>query len=527
MKREVLIGILVTCLVLGAMPLSCSSENSEFSIKMPDELPTGQKLVKTDGEDIIHENIGRHFPHYISCKAYFYSVKPTYERYSAEQTGIIVCGFNSEKDAKGDLQNLATNDPNVMLFSDFVENMAIESGYSETELRKELERVAPSYLECDIPDVCMIGEFDGVLFPLGKNIVWVSSEGEARRLSEIAEAVYSLNVGVTQTPTPTDGLIISADTDKDTYVEEETINVIITVKDTRGNPKKNLKKDGFLIYEYSGKKLIGPYVNGKYLENENFDDSKSSKGIYKIKIEGGISADKHDKIYVCYGCNPWEGQGQVYDFFSITVTPKEKGELEIYLECPSEVKQDSEFEMILKIKNPTDDVFAYFEQYTITAYPTGITLNQDESYFLEKGLGLPTALAEIVWPGAGLITEAVREASSLFFIKYIESKGFKHGIAIPPKSEFYSKIYATAPDKPGSYRISVEFEYQYETYHGSGMQQWFESAFKSWQNRDINTGLAYTEKQIRVKEKHGIPGFEAIFGIAGLLAVAYLLRRRK
>ena len=36
-------------------------------------------------------------------------------------------------------------------------------------------------------------EYDGILFPLGKNVVWVASEEEALRLPEIAEAVYSLN----------------------------------------------------------------------------------------------------------------------------------------------------------------------------------------------------------------------------------------------------------------------------------------------------------------------------------------------
>jgi len=193
MRRKALAGIFVIGLVLGIMPISCGIENGDFSIKMPDELPTGQKLVKTGGEEIIHEDMSRHFPHYISCEAYFYSVKPTYEGYSSEQTGIIVCAFNSESDAKGDLQNLVINDPQVVLLSDFVENMAKETGVSESELRKELKRVAPSYLECDIPDACMIGEYDGILFPLGKNVVWVASEEEALRLPEIAEAVYSLN----------------------------------------------------------------------------------------------------------------------------------------------------------------------------------------------------------------------------------------------------------------------------------------------------------------------------------------------
>lgn len=184
MKRKALFGILVICLMLVTVPISCSAVNDDLPIKIPDNLPTGQNLVKTGGEESIHENIGRHFPSYTGCKAYFYS--------GEGRTAILVCTFNSENDAKGDLQNLISNDPDVMLLSDFV-----------GEYREELKSAAPSYLDCDIPDICMIGEFDGILFPLGKNIVWVSSEGEeALYMLEIAEAVYTLNVGDTSPSKP-------------------------------------------------------------------------------------------------------------------------------------------------------------------------------------------------------------------------------------------------------------------------------------------------------------------------------------
>jgi len=96
MKRKTLVGMLMTCLVLGAMPISCGIENGDFSIKMPDELPTRQKLVKTGGEIVNQKYIRGLLPHYINCNAYIYSFKP-YEPSVVypEQISITVCAFNS------------------------------------------------------------------------------------------------------------------------------------------------------------------------------------------------------------------------------------------------------------------------------------------------------------------------------------------------------------------------------------------------------------------------------------------------
>ena len=335
------------------------------------------------------------------------------------------------------------------------------------------------------------------------------------------------------TPTPTEGITISVDTVpkyKDTYVEGETITVAITVKEN-GVPRKDLVKDGFLIYEYSGKKVIGPYVNGKHLEDENFDDSESSKGIYKIEIEGGIPAGKHDKIYVCYGCNPREGQAQVYDFFSITVTPKEKGELEMSLECPSEVKPGSEFEMTLYIVNPTHNTNAVFTDYTIRTDSESITITESNSKYIKYEYDISDVPAMLVGNGLEVIPQAVRYGSTIFFTLSLDKKLKKEGekgiIVIPPNSKFHTKLYAKAPSSALKAQISVELRYKYETYQQTGMQRWYEITYKSMRNTEMQAGTAYTEEEIWIREKQGIPGFEVIFGIASLLAVAYLLRRWK
>ena len=192
MRRKVLAGIFVIGLVLGIMPISCGIENGDSSIKMPDELPTGQKLVKT-GEEIVNQKYIRGLlPHYINCNAYIYSFKP-YEPSVVypEQISITVCAFNSENEAKSELQNLVISNQNTILLSDFV-----------SKHQKELEEY-PSYLECDIPDVCIYGRFghyDVLLFPLGKYVVHiyeVTYTGSiAPHLPEIAEAVYALNAEV-------------------------------------------------------------------------------------------------------------------------------------------------------------------------------------------------------------------------------------------------------------------------------------------------------------------------------------------
>jgi len=65
MRRKALVGISLICLALWAMPISCGIEDGDSSIKMPDELPNGQKLVKTGGEEMLREDIGEIFPHCI------------------------------------------------------------------------------------------------------------------------------------------------------------------------------------------------------------------------------------------------------------------------------------------------------------------------------------------------------------------------------------------------------------------------------------------------------------------------------
>jgi len=168
MKRKALVGVLVICLLMGVTTISGSVETSD-SIKVPDELPNGQKLVKTNSPDDeeSRRSLSRDLPHYLSGTMYMFSRSPTSES-STEQTSIGVVTFKSEKDARDDLQNFVSNDLNVVLVSE-LRGMGI-AGMSESEIREELEKVN-SYLECDIPDLYVIGEFDGVLFPLGKNIV--------------------------------------------------------------------------------------------------------------------------------------------------------------------------------------------------------------------------------------------------------------------------------------------------------------------------------------------------------------------
>lgn len=58
-----MVGILV-CLILGTILVSVGGEKNDLSIEIPDELPNGQKLVKTQGA------YADDFPHCTGCKVY-------------------------------------------------------------------------------------------------------------------------------------------------------------------------------------------------------------------------------------------------------------------------------------------------------------------------------------------------------------------------------------------------------------------------------------------------------------------------
>ena len=191
MRRKALVGILLICLELWAMPISCGIENGDFSIKMPDELPTGQKLVKTGGEEMLREDIGETFPHYTGCNVYGYSVNSSLGKYppGRGETLVIVLAFDSENDARDDLQNVINR--GGMPTSEFI-----------SKYREELEK-HPEYMQplldfnrsTKIPETYMGGDGDFVLFPLGNKIVLVWGEN----FFTVAEAVYALNA---ETPTP-------------------------------------------------------------------------------------------------------------------------------------------------------------------------------------------------------------------------------------------------------------------------------------------------------------------------------------
>lgn len=196
MRRKALVGIFVICLVLGIMPISSGVENSDISITMPDELPTGQKLVKTGGEEIIREDMSEYFPHYTGYKVYMYSVNPSLSEYppSIGETEVIVCSFNSEEEARDDHQYLFTEAEYAMPISEFI---------NITKYREALEE-RPEYLQSALIlaadlDVFIMGDMDCIVFPLGAKIVMVWGD----YCPIVAETIYSLNAEAASTPAPT------------------------------------------------------------------------------------------------------------------------------------------------------------------------------------------------------------------------------------------------------------------------------------------------------------------------------------
>jgi hypothetical protein len=186
----------------------------------------------------------------------------------------------------------------------------------------------------------------------------------------------------------------------------------------------------------------------------------------------------------------------------VEAVPKEsEGPLEVYIDCPSRVDPGEEFKMTVKIVNPTDDTFAVFEKYDIIIEPEGFVIKPGGESYFKLGMTLPEALANVVGDCASVVPRVVRVGSTLFFIEYLKSQGVKNGMPMPPKSAFYCDLYATAPEKTGSHRMSAKLDYHYITYHGTGLQRWLESSYNTMQNENPDKGEAYSEeKRIMVGE---------------------------
>jgi len=198
MIRKALAGLLVIFLALGTILISCGVENSDLSIKIPDELPTGQQLVKTGGEEILKENMGEYFPHYTGCKVYMYSINPSLSKYPPSiegKTQVTVCSFNSEEETREDHQYLFTTADYAMPISEFI---------NITKYREALEE-RPEYLQSALnlatdPDVFILGDMDCIVFPRGDKIVMVYGD----YCLMVAETIYSLNAEADLTPSPTE-----------------------------------------------------------------------------------------------------------------------------------------------------------------------------------------------------------------------------------------------------------------------------------------------------------------------------------
>ena len=184
MKRKALIGILILCLLVGLMPISCG-----VGIKMPDELPNGQKLVKTGGEDVLGgEGVGEIFPYYTGCEAYEYSINPTLSAHPPRtgETLIVVCIFNSENDARNDLHNAPT-----MLIPEFIDFFREKQEKSEYRIggEEQIQALLDFYNNTKIPGVYTAGDDDVVIFQIDNKLLLVMGDD----FFTVAETIYSLN----------------------------------------------------------------------------------------------------------------------------------------------------------------------------------------------------------------------------------------------------------------------------------------------------------------------------------------------
>ena len=367
------------------------------------------------------------------------------------------------------------------------------------------------------------------------------------------------------TPTPTEGLKISVRPDKDQYIKGEEIGVTVTATEN-GEPKGNLEKNKFEIYRFRG---LG--IAAQYFPTE-FDASKSSEGIYKIKFAGDLE-EGENQICVYYDSSPYDAdkRPKVYDCCSIEVIlapaelPESKGPLQVEFDCPSRVSPGSEFNIKVKIKNPSKSAFGwyaifkkedvkniqilspyiqlvdqpkiypdyvgsdFYEKWKQATLPKDVIVEGGKALLLKKidplfvfGIltgtpmdppGIVALLAE--WP----IHNEIKRSTKNFVIFTCDEEGIREGIPIPPYTNLIIEIPAKAPPTKGEYEIGLSIPYEHTSRKVGGFGAGGTAA--SWRSVELSSGVAVGTETVNV------PGFEAVFAIAGLLAVAYILRRRK
>jgi len=180
MRRKVLVGVLLMCLILGMIPIS-SGVNEDFSIKVPDKLPNGATITDIAEYKEIKDEIEDYYPHAIDGTAYDYS----------DNSVICILVFSSVADAQKDFKH------SFSTFSELEGGMQFEDFVVYHSEFKQLFDSSSTWIKKN----AWIGGFDEVTFTLDKYVVLIDPLSIPEGI-KIAEIVYSPNQEIT-TPTPT------------------------------------------------------------------------------------------------------------------------------------------------------------------------------------------------------------------------------------------------------------------------------------------------------------------------------------
>ena len=172
MRRRALVGMLLVCLVVGMIPISNGVEKSNFSIKVPDELPNGATITDITGYKEIKDEIEDYYPHAIDGRAYDYS----------DNSVICILVFSSVTDAQKDFKH------SFSTFSELEGGMQFEDFVVYHSEFKQLFDSSSTWIKKN----AWIGESDEVTFTLDRYVIFIDPLSIPEGI-KIAEMVYSLN----------------------------------------------------------------------------------------------------------------------------------------------------------------------------------------------------------------------------------------------------------------------------------------------------------------------------------------------
>ena len=171
----------------------------------------------------------------------------------------------------------------------------------------------------------------------------------------------------------------------------------------------------------------------------------------------------------------------------------------------------------------------FYEKWKQDTLPEGVIVEGGKALLLKKidplfvfGLltGTPTdPPATVAMLAECPIDNEIKRSTKNFVLFTCNEAEIREGIPIPPCTNLIIEIPAKAPPTKGKYEIGLSIPYEHTSREVGGFSPGGMAI--EWDSVELSSGVAVGTETVNV------PGFEAVFAIAGLLAVVHILRRRK